>query len=230
MAVRLTAFGRFDFDEDLTILLGPEEKRITLAKNVACETSRFFKAACNGSWKESEENMVRLPETDMDTFRTYKGWLYTGELDIRKSPDSPLQGYAESLSKENSIPAFTDLINAYVLGEFLEDAKFRNVAVDQAIKVKTEVGWGPSVGNVCDLFQRASHDCKLNNFFVDCWATCSIADGRLQDLAREFPTEFWVRMAIRSHEDMFMTFAARRPEKRGRCHYHDHLGEEDKCI
>ena len=85
MASKMTetdSFGRYAFLESITVLIGSKEVSFTVHKDVVCDQSNFFRAACNGKWKEAAEKCVRLPEADPHIFGVYVGWLYTGKLDF----------------------------------------------------------------------------------------------------------------------------------------------------
>ncbi len=56
-------------------------------KEVLCDRSEFFRAACNGQFKEAE-GVVDLPEQDPTTFKHFIYWLYTEKLRGHFYPES----------------------------------------------------------------------------------------------------------------------------------------------
>ena len=62
------------------MLVGPKEERFILHHDAVCARSKFFKAACSKQWREGQERLVRLPEVDPVVFKTYCGWVYSGDL------------------------------------------------------------------------------------------------------------------------------------------------------
>lgn len=48
-------------------------------KELLCDRSEFFRAACNGNFKEAE-GVVKLPEQDPATFKHFIYWLYTENI------------------------------------------------------------------------------------------------------------------------------------------------------
>lgn len=62
------------------ILVGPDEKRFDVHKELLCSVSDFFSAALNGGFKEAATGVVKLPEQDTETFQYFVHWLYSGKL------------------------------------------------------------------------------------------------------------------------------------------------------
>jgi hypothetical protein len=69
-------------DEAVTVVVGEDEKRVLIHKNLLCGTSSFFQTSCNGQWSESKDKIVRLREADPESFAIYVNWLYTGQPDV----------------------------------------------------------------------------------------------------------------------------------------------------
>ncbi|KAF2769795.1 hypothetical protein EJ03DRAFT_256699, partial [Teratosphaeria nubilosa] len=57
-----------------------QEKRFTVYKNIITAHFQFFRAACNGGFKEAKEKVVRLPEVEPATFECFLQWIYTGHI------------------------------------------------------------------------------------------------------------------------------------------------------
>jgi hypothetical protein len=64
------------------VIVGEEEASFYVHRNVICESSSFFKAALNGTFKESAEGKVILPEDDPDTFERFLQWIYTKAYNV----------------------------------------------------------------------------------------------------------------------------------------------------
>lgn len=45
-----------------------------------CRDADFFKTAFNGSFQEGNDQNLSLPEDDVQIFRIYRAWVYTGQL------------------------------------------------------------------------------------------------------------------------------------------------------
>ena len=49
-------------------------------KELICYHSDFFRATLDGSFNEAENNVVDLPEDDVEVFKDFETWLYTKKL------------------------------------------------------------------------------------------------------------------------------------------------------
>ncbi|KAG7008729.1 hypothetical protein G7Y79_00004g013130 [Physcia stellaris] len=70
----------FEFDSLVTLLIGPEECRIDVHKEVLCRASAFFDAALNGEHYLESNGIIKLPEQEVPTFKYFVNWLYTRRL------------------------------------------------------------------------------------------------------------------------------------------------------
>ena len=64
----------------MTLLIGPEECRIDVHKEVLCRASAFFDAALNGEHYLESNGIIKLPEQEVPTFKYFVNWLYTRRL------------------------------------------------------------------------------------------------------------------------------------------------------
>lgn len=101
---------RYDYNDMITILVGPEKVKYTAHKDVLCARSEYFRVACSQKWQEGQEKVVPLPEIEEEAFQTYMDFIYNLAI---------FDGEAESLP----------LVKFYVLGDFLDDAKVRDKAL-----------------------------------------------------------------------------------------------------
>lgn len=63
----------------------PQHKDFTVHEDLICSRSEFFKNAMNGSWRESDERMIPLPEDEPGTFALYLSLLYVSTRTIVSS-------------------------------------------------------------------------------------------------------------------------------------------------
>jgi hypothetical protein len=105
-----------DYNDIITILVGPEEHTFRAHKDVICAKSRFFRAACSDRWREGREKVVRLPGARSKCiFQMYMDWSYTNELEIDTF-----------ISQEFKKRAMNVLVELYLLGDVLDDIIVRN--------------------------------------------------------------------------------------------------------
>ena len=73
------------------ILVGPEEVKFSIHKALLCERTEYFRKAYNTSFKEAQEHLFRFADIDHAVFQTFVRWLYTSEIFLGPSDESPLQ-------------------------------------------------------------------------------------------------------------------------------------------
>jgi hypothetical protein len=66
----------------VTIQVGlePNDAKFVAHESFLTARSEFFRRAINGSWKESDTRVVKLPEDDPEIFALYINYIYTGQL------------------------------------------------------------------------------------------------------------------------------------------------------
>lgn len=108
----------YDYNKTITILVGPEERSFVAHQDALCANSKFFRAACSKRWLEGQEKTLHLPEVRSEAaFQTYVNWAYTNELVLAKSVAA------------NESTIYNNLVEIWLLGDFLDDVKFRNEAL-----------------------------------------------------------------------------------------------------
>lgn len=115
-----------------------------------------------GNWTESESRSVKFEDQDPEVFQLYLNWLYRERLPVRN--DSPgHDGNAE----------YIQLAKAYVLGDFLQDRKFKNAVIDSMISKASTLAsdgarWYP-VGEVLGIIysENTMESCGARRLLID---------------------------------------------------------------
>ena len=216
---------RYDYEESITVLVGEEKKKYVIHKNIVCQSSPFFDAAVKGQWKEAAEMVVRMPETKPEIFSAYVGWLYTGNLDVKATPDTK---YTKAMEPADVEAIQFKLVDAYRLGDYVQDPTFRNAVVDDWKTLTESTEQLFSVAVINRLWNLVGHDSKLTSMITDYYAAdCTTAV--FDEVAERLPHSLVVRIARRGIEERAMDFNQRKPRNRPRCCYHDHESEDMKC-
>ena len=80
LALDLAKFcSDFPFNGLVIVLVGLDEYRFDVHKDILCQASAFFKAALRGNFIESH-GTVRVPEQEVTTFKCFIRWVYTRRL------------------------------------------------------------------------------------------------------------------------------------------------------
>lgn len=147
--------------ETITILIGKKEHRFVVEKNRICVKSKFVRMArAPGRWLESRDMVVRLPEVHSQTlFKRYLSWVCTDTVTVKET----------NLTAPE--PMKTDfLIRLYLLGDYLDDVRLRNVI----IRALTKYGVCPSIAECNMIFEQTTPNSPLRKWTAD--AIISLAD------------------------------------------------------
>lgn len=92
-----------------------------------------MKAALSRQWEESRTQCISLPEIEIQPFEGYSHWLYTDTILITNDP-----------------LAMHELVELYILGDYLDDSAFRRAVLEHMVLKRFELGWMPR-GNSVEL-------------------------------------------------------------------------------
>ena len=125
---------RLDSIEDIVALVGSDETRFVVHKNLMCKGSKFFQAACRGEWKESTERLVHFPEVQPGVLSIYLGWIYTCKVDVsRDGGETGSSRYEEGTTDERHQEISSAHVHSYILGNMVIDRRFQNATIDEFI-------------------------------------------------------------------------------------------------
>ncbi|TVY87224.1 hypothetical protein LAWI1_G007185 [Lachnellula willkommii] len=65
-----------------TLIIGPDQKRITCHKALLGFKSEYFDAACFGTFTSSEVGEIQLEEENTEAVSVFVAWLYTGRIPL----------------------------------------------------------------------------------------------------------------------------------------------------
>jgi hypothetical protein len=122
-------------------------KKFSIHKALVVERSKFFANALNGSWKESDDGIVLLPEDDPEIFELYLQVLYTGTVPIKEH----VSAYSDNEEKTKKDPEILEkeveqavsremekVCKLYVLNEKLQDIESQNLLVSTMVALTSE--------------------------------------------------------------------------------------------
>jgi hypothetical protein len=204
----------------IDICVGAEPKQVDFSvhENLIRSSSRFFDAALNHDWKETQERIIRLPDCNVHAFRIYVQWLYTNQLftKLQFNQTSAKDGQRE----------WANLVKAYLLGDYLQDIKFKDTIMDAM------VDWGHEADRECinapphssvEIYQQTSNTSPLRKLVVD-FTTWSIMDSSHVSMSDfQFPSDFLAAVVtnlaerFRTGNDVTSDFVGKKY-----CQYHCH--------
>jgi BTB/POZ domain len=83
------------------VKVGAKEVTFQLHKSILCDISTFFTAAFTGQFLEATENIVKMPEEDVEVFNLFVNWLYGcyHTPDIKDNETSSINSVMQELLK-----------------------------------------------------------------------------------------------------------------------------------
>lgn len=194
----------------------------TVHEHLICSSSEFFKSAMNGNWETSTNRSVNLGEEDPELFDLYLHWLYSQTLLAQN--DSP--GHAGNAE-------YLQLAKAYVLGDMIQDAKFKDAVLDAMLFKSRSLAsdgkyWYPVGPVIRYIYDRTLESSKARRLLVDMytyhgqgnWLTTWASED---DLPKQFLFDLAAAMLdIRPCLKQLALTA-------GRCEYHEHAQDPSTC-
>ena len=206
----------------MTVAVGPEQCEHTVDKDLLCEKSPYFSAATKDCWPVDDEGRIPLPNDDPAVFALYMQWIYRGRIFSR-------QDMGDTGGNREEIDL---LIEAFVLGEKLQDQECRDAVVDCLVDaVDTPDGqdkrWYPTPGAIDRAYRGTPEGSPLRRLLVDMyffrgcpeWLDEASNAEFLRDLARAFLQD----------RESFATRADHTTAQLAGCSYHGH-GIESACY
>lgn len=194
----------------MTLLVGKEEQKFAVHKEILRAHSPFFRSAVQQNWKEGQEGIIRLPDDDPEVLELYEEWLYEGKIfsqDEQQVEDSD----------ESDL-----LIKAFVFGEKIQDGRFRDAAIDCLIaclnsKDENRYKWFPTEQGIDMVYEGTPPGSPLRRLMVD----MHVYYGEESWFDGETNTEFLVELA-RDLLNVRQELDLNEPACGTSCSYHHH--------
>lgn len=190
----------------ITILVGEEERRFTVHKDMLCAKSKFFRAACSKRWASGVEKIVRQPEGTVEDFQIYVEWVYTSKVTLD----------TENLDKQQA-----RLMDLYILGDVLDDYQLRNATMKRLIANVRKGIENLKTDQLVKVYAATTTGSPLRQFIVN-WTLRSLDRERIKLCIAKEPVEFVQELAVaaldqiataKGHETFDLLTAMFEPEK-----------------
>ncbi|KKY17596.1 putative btb poz domain containing protein [Diplodia seriata] len=175
----------------IEVVVGQNQQKYDIHKDLLCSSSPFFRKACNGN-REARERRVELPAETPAYFDVYVQWLYSDQLLLKHEDE-----------KNDNPKVDSDLfLGVYLLGNKLLDRKFKEACVDIAFQSfdldNYPQDWVMSVDHAKTLYSALPSSDPYRRLYVKLWAYWSLPswfDPEDNADAREAPMEFFRNVA-----------------------------------
>ena len=206
----LLIHSRESFSAIIQVKVGPA-KTFTVHKGILCRSSSYFKAALEGGFKESKDQVLRLPDDDPVVFSHFQLWLYTGN--IIASHESPKD------------ITWKVLISLYLFGDVRGIPRLQNEAIDLFIDKNVAMSQVP--GDQLNLIYENTLDSSpLRKLIVDLFTfRVTLTDNSWfnEQPKALYPQQFLIDLAKSLYEDRarFKTKTTKFRAVRSNYHIHD---------
>jgi hypothetical protein len=155
----------FDFNQEdlVTLLVGPEQKKMVVHGTYLARDSEFFQAALKKERIEGQTRIISLPEQCPEIMAHYMNYTYSKILFSKGMP---------CREKSDFDQLFPSLATLYVYGE-----RFINLTIQRAVmeepfrlvEVKDTCGdtWGPSEDEVNIIYRGTPGKSPARRFMID---------------------------------------------------------------
>jgi hypothetical protein len=190
----------------------------------------FFDAALKKEWKEGQEKAIELYDIDINAFRVWVKWLYTGQFSTQEKADI----VKSASSADNS--AWDLLRSVYALGDYLQDTNFKDAMIDDMASRCVLSQRHPDLA-ASYIYPFSSPESPHRQLAIDiCVFAWSVEEYRSlrTKKSEEFPPEFLTDVVVYMGEmlagNMQTKFLLTMLASRNVWKYHKHGGKDKKCY
>ncbi|KAI4747143.1 hypothetical protein E4T50_02498 [Aureobasidium sp. EXF-12298] len=210
------------YSEMVTVVVGDSKQPFVLHKGLLCFYSDFFRAAFEGSFKESTERKIDLPDVGIDVFKAFQVWLYSQSLCNFEDP--------QDSSQPPTFPQWHVMALLWVFGDKYQIPLLQNSVIDALMdRIKETQAFHTVIVQVA--YQQTMQASPLRRFAIDrCVFTAHhgpgedsiFAENRLGSWSKEAFVDF-----ARCMSDAWKNKLPKAVmPQRDKCHYHIHASGE----
>lgn len=169
-----------DCTDVIDIYVGPERDCFRLYRPLIVSSSDYFKIALRHKFRESENHRFDLIDDDPDSFAVYAHWLIWKKLAVKLD---------KSKTGKNGRTEFQQLAYAYVLGDKLQDTRFRNDIINAFVAKRENEKLLPGSATIDYVYMNTPESSKLRKFLVDVWFRFGSNNAEIKSLSHAFLTD-----------------------------------------
>ena len=139
----------------MIILVGPDEIPFGIQKDLLCAQSPYYREEFNKGAENQVEHIVKLPDTDVDTFGCFQNFIYTGAV------------YDKASARE--IPDYPLLMNIWKLATFLKMAPLRLAVLDVMAERRQQTSLIPGTPLLIQAWRETEEGSGLRAMLIQ-WA------------------------------------------------------------
>ncbi|KAI4648979.1 uncharacterized protein J4E78_008496 [Alternaria triticimaculans] len=145
----------------ILIRVGEVKQEFYVHESLLRANSLFFDNALKKEWKEGQERVVDLPDTEPEHMRIWIKFLYTGRIFTGTETPQIRESEAELFCKD--VSAWNRL---YTLGDFLQDGDFKDALIDAMMEFTAILNAYP-IRLPDFIYSHSTKDSAHRRFVVD---------------------------------------------------------------
>lgn len=208
-----------DYGKTVDVRVGDLSKLFTLHEHLLTSHSQFFKREIALAEEKGLTKMLCMDDIGWHGFQAYVHWLYTGMIIKIQKKNKETQERCHHL------------IKLYVLGEQLENIRFKNEVMTALINVEEEATCHDfNVNEIMIAYNGSSVGSELRRFVVHSHILKPPLCGTAAFVGNErdfLPADFAFDLALKLAEQPDIEVLAEM--RRQPCFYHQHNDEVPKC-
>lgn len=180
-------------------------------------------------FKESQTRVVELPEDSPDSFRVWLNWIMSHTI-MSSLPDA-------TCSNVEHEAEYVHLVNAYILGEKLDDAGFQDAVMDAMVaKTQTTVNHMfhcPGSTTINLIWEKTLPDSRLRHFVLDQYSLFGQPEWLIEDCdggEEVFDSGFLLDFAMKLMTVRDVYRLIREAVDLSTCKYHRHSEVDGSCY
>ncbi|KAH6870637.1 hypothetical protein BKA58DRAFT_440178 [Alternaria rosae] len=152
-----------------------ETARLNVHRGVLCKSSEFFQNAVKPEWTTEGERVVNLPEDSAPLVTGYVKWLYHDKITIKlyEARKHTTEERADEAEK-----VFILLAEAYVFGEKIIDAKYKNAVIETIIAACEASSWNMGPESVSIAYEGTPPGSPLRRMIAESIAYKAFVDSK----------------------------------------------------
>lgn len=199
----------------MQVKVGKGARVFAIHRGLLCDRSAYFRAAFEGGFKEAEEQIMALPEEDVEVFELFQFWLYSDRL---LDTDESVADLSASL-----------LIGLYLFAEARCIPQLQNMSIDALILNITVTEKFPA-RDLHRIYDNTAETSPLRRVLVDIGARVGNLRGSWFHKEEDnlYNNAFLIDLVLALYDEKLK----KSPEdfSQLRCNYHVHSEAEKCCV
>ena len=222
---------RISFADHIEVLVGPEKKLFAVHRDVICDRSPFFRAACSERWQQGSK-AIELLDDDPEIFDTYLLCVYKDKINTGGSEENKCDADITDFDGN-----YDRLLRTYILADKLGDVVTTNMVIEEMIEYSAKAKLFPAAFDLQLGFAETCETSPVQLLFVDHFVhEAGVRSIEWLCSEEEVPEQLLRRVLIRRAQlemenlskklcDVYQfSFTAAQ-----KCRYHQHSSEHPRC-